>query len=349
MESLPESPTMSMSPPVKSPPAKPLPTKRKKAASPDYSSFPQGIWVKRLKYRAVGGAASGQVKEESSKVLKLLNLEDDSIEVTTEEIVSKEAAEVVAAALQHTLYKGEYYTQQQKIKVLEECIENRGTIAQLGPCHCVAHLELEDSSSRLRPHIAKLMDTVTSDNPTAENQVADVLISILEIIALFPKFQQVLRGNKVYYEKLGKLSSHCGSFEIHDTQSALKYTIDQVDLCGEIRSLKVILVMVCEIQSGSEAKCLANAHTAEVSVAQLPGRKLEGIAAITVMKNKTVMIFVGRVLGLPEQGYQCISFKPAVLHWFELEDPEEIETFGKVYYSVLGSLPQVAGLDPVQL
>ena len=61
------------------------------------------------------------------------------------------------------------------------------------------------------------------------------------------------------------------------------------------------------------------------------------------------MIFVGRVLGLPEQGYQCISFKPAVLHWFELEDPEEIETFGKVYYSVLGSLPQVAGLDPVQL
>ena len=59
---------------------------------------------------AVGGAASGQVKEESSKILKLLNLEDDSIEVTTEEIISKEAAEVVAAALQHTLYKGEYYT-----------------------------------------------------------------------------------------------------------------------------------------------------------------------------------------------------------------------------------------------
>ena len=106
-------------------------------------------------------------------------------------------------------------------------------MAELRPCRCVAHLVLEDSTSKLQPHIAKLMETVASENPTVENQVANVVIMILEIIGIFTKFQELLKENKLYYEKLGKLSSHCGSFEIHDTQMNLAYTIEQVDVWGD--------------------------------------------------------------------------------------------------------------------
>ena len=53
------------------------------------------------------------------------------------------------------------------------------------------------------------------------------------------------------------MSSHCGSFEIHNTENNVKYTIDQADVCGEIRLSKVILVLMCEVQSGCETADLA--------------------------------------------------------------------------------------------
>ena len=56
-----------------------------------------------------------------------------------------------------------------------------------------------------------------SDESDVENQVADVIICILEIIAVFPKYKDMLNGKKVIYEKLGKMSAHCGSFELRTT------------------------------------------------------------------------------------------------------------------------------------
>ena len=58
-----------------------------------------------------------------------------------------------------------------------------------------------------------------SDESDVKNQVADVIICILEIIAVFPKFKDMLNGNKMIYEKLGKMSAHCGSFEMHNTET----------------------------------------------------------------------------------------------------------------------------------
>ena len=93
---------------------------------------------------------------------------------------------------------------------------------------------LADKRSVLKPHIMKLLDIATSAaNPDVENQVADVIICILEIIAVFPKFKDMLNGNKIFYEKLGKMSAHCGLFELHNTETNV--TIDQIDVCGEIR------------------------------------------------------------------------------------------------------------------
>ena len=60
--------------------------------------------------------------------------------------------------------------------------------------------------------------------------------------------------------------------------------IDQVDVCGVVQSSNVIL---CEIQSGWEAGYLVNAHTAEVAVKHLARKKLQRIAAVTVLKNRT--------------------------------------------------------------
>ena len=72
-------------------------------------------------------------------------------------------------------------------------------------------------------------------------------------------------------------------------------------------------VMVCEIQSGWEEVHQANAHIAEVALAQLAGRKQECIVAITTMKNRTAMIFLGKVVGSPEKSFQKVSFKPVCL------------------------------------
>ena len=44
----------------------------------------------------------------------------DSIEITTEETVPRKVTETIAAALQHSLYNGSYYTSQEKVNALEE-------------------------------------------------------------------------------------------------------------------------------------------------------------------------------------------------------------------------------------
>ena len=64
--------------------------------------------------------------------------------------------------------------------------------------------------------------------------------------------------------------------------------IDQVDVCGVVQSSNVIL---CEIQSRWEVGYLVNAHTAEVAVKHLARKKLQRIAAVTVLKNRMAMIY----------------------------------------------------------
>ena len=66
--------TLGLSQP-KSPPTKPPPANRKKAATPDLTSFPAVIWARKLNYKAIGGASLPQTKQQSSQILKLLNLD----------------------------------------------------------------------------------------------------------------------------------------------------------------------------------------------------------------------------------------------------------------------------------
>ena len=62
-------------------------------------------------------------------------------------------------------------------------------------------------------------------------------------------------------------------------------------MCGEIRFSRVVLVLLCESQSGQEPKSLANAHTAEVVVAQSAAKKLKGIVALEVDTRHSSPIF----------------------------------------------------------
>ena len=84
-------------------------------------------------------------------------------------------------------------------------------------------------------------------------------------------------------------------------------------------NLKSHISLVWEIQSGWEEVHQANAHTAEVALAQLAGRKQECIVAIITMKNRTAMIFLDKVVGSPEQSFQKVSFKPVCLDWYNLK------------------------------
>ena len=105
----------------------------KKVATPDPTSFPLGIWACKLNYKAIGGTSLLQTKQQSSQILKLLNLEDDGIKITTEEIVSRKVTETKAAALQHSLHNDSYYTFQEKVDALEECLKTEGIMAEVRP------------------------------------------------------------------------------------------------------------------------------------------------------------------------------------------------------------------------
>ena len=84
----------------------------------------------------------------------------------------------------------------------------------------------------------------------------------------------------LFYQKLGKKSPHCGLLTIHNTD--VSYDLDEVDIAGELRAPRVILVLVCEIREGLHD---ANMHTAEVVIAQLTTRRLQGFVAISLAKD----------------------------------------------------------------
>ena len=116
--------------------------------------------------------------------------------------------------------------------------------------------------------------------------------------------------SQIFYQKLGKKSSHCGSFVVHNTAKAVHYNIDEVDIVGELRTPRVIVVLVREIQISPENLHEANIHTAEVAIAQLTTKRLQGVVAITMGKNRLAMIFAGRAVGTTHNGYYQVSFKP---------------------------------------
>ena len=117
----------------------------------------------------------------------------------------------------------------------------------------------------------------------------------------------------------------------------VRYNIDEVDIVGELRTPRVILVLVCEIQSFPENLRSANIHTAEVAIAQLTTKRLQGVVAISMAKNRSAMIFAGRAVG---PAYEGVDFKPVALEWHDLTEKEGIQRFMQVYYSTLKSLPQ---------
>ena len=57
------------------------------------------------------------------------------------------------------------------------------------------------------------------------------------------------------------------------------------------------------------------------------------------------MIFLGQVVGSPEQSFQKVSFKPVCLDWYNLKVAAEIEAFARAYYSAVASLLQLTGLE----
>ena len=63
-------------------------------------------------------------------------------------------------------------------------------------------------------------------------------------------------------------------FVVHNTAQEVHYNIDEVDIVGELRTPRVILMLVCEIQSFPESLRSANIHTAEVAIAQLTTKRL---------------------------------------------------------------------------
>lgn len=90
-----------------------------------------GVWAWKLNYKVIGGASLSQTKQQSSQILKLLNLENDGIKITTEEIVPRKVTETIAGALQHSLHNNSYYTFQEKVDALEECLKTGGTMAEV--------------------------------------------------------------------------------------------------------------------------------------------------------------------------------------------------------------------------
>lgn len=97
---------------------------------------------------------------------------------------------------------------------------------------------------------------------------------------------------------------------VHNTAQEVHYNINEVDIVGELRTPKLILVLVCEIQSFPESLRSANIHTAEVAIAQLTTKRLQGVVAISMAKNRLAMIFAGRAVGPTCDGYCQVDFKP---------------------------------------
>ena len=72
-----------------------------------------------------------------------------------------------------------------------------------------------DVTSPIREYVAKLLDIAASP-PAVKNQLGELIICILEILNQTTDIE-VRAGVKLFYQKLGKKSSHCGSFMVHNT------------------------------------------------------------------------------------------------------------------------------------
>ena len=51
---------------------------------------------------------------------------------------------------------------------------------------------------------------------------------------MFPKFKDMLNGKKMIYEKLGKMSAYCGSFELNNRK-----TVHILERLGALLILKL--------------------------------------------------------------------------------------------------------------
>ena len=134
--------------------------------------------------------------------------------------------------------------------------------------------------------------------------------------------------------------NHC-IVVVHNTAEEVCYIIDEVDTVAELGTPSVILVLICEIQSFPENLRSANIHT-EVVIVQLTTKRLQGVVAISMAKNRSAMIFAGRAVCPAYEGYYKVDFKPVALEWHDLTEKEGIQHFTQVYYSTLKSLPQVS-------
>ena len=79
-------------------------------------------------------------------------------------------------------------------------------------------------------------------------------------------------------------------------------------------------MLVCEIQSFPESLRSANIHTAEVVIAQLTTKRLQGVVAISMAKNRSAMTFAGRAVGPTCDGYCQVNFKPVALEWHDADE-----------------------------
>ena len=78
----------------------------------------------------------------------------------------------------------------------------------------------------------------------------------------------------------------------------------QLDIVGELRTPRVIVVLVCEVQSSPENLHEANIHTAEVAIAQLTTKRLQGVVAITMGKNRSAHTGIHHMIQL-ERIFPC--------------------------------------------
>ena len=337
-----------------------LPSTKKRQTSPRspsptptpplLSNFPPGELPRQV---GSGTGASSQVaKKQMSNILGLLNLIDESVDIVEDEVLPGKIANVIALAINHIKHNDseECYTQEELISALEEQVsalqdesaQGSAVRAVIRMCQCEAHETIRDITSPIRELVVKLLDiAVTESSPNVENQLGELLICILQIV-IETTDVQVRVGSKLFYQKLGKKSPHCGSFIVHNTAEEVRYDIDEVDIVGKLRTPRVILVLVCEIQSFPENLRSANIHTAEVAIAQLTTKRLQGVVAISMAKNRSAMIFTARTVGPAYEGYYKVDFKPVALECHDLTVKEGIQRFTQVYYSTLKSLPQVS-------
>ena len=143
-----------------------------------------------------------------SNILGLLDLIDETVVVVEDEVLLERFCEC----------HEEYYTQKELVSALKaqvSALQDGAVGTTLQMCQCEAHQTILDVTSPIREYVAKLLDIAASP-PAVENQLSELIICILQILIKQPTSKFVLEPN-FFYQKLGKKSSHCGSFVVHNT------------------------------------------------------------------------------------------------------------------------------------